>query len=53
MTRYATGRVEADGEKEVMDVMAERFAGLHDYRVKPLMVEIVTSPMFRVTGELN
>ena len=53
LTRYAIGRLEADGEEEVMEVMAERFAATHDYRVKPLMIEIITSPMFRVTGELN
>lgn len=49
LTRYATGRVEERPERAHIDVMTERFAA-HEYRVKPLLLEVVMSPMFRNAG---
>lgn len=50
MVRYATGRVEAAGEQPVLDALAERFAS-SGYRIRPLLVEVVMSPMFRRAGD--
>ena len=49
LTRYATGRVETRAEIATVRAMAERFAA-HDYRVKPMLLEVVMSPMFRNAG---
>ncbi len=49
MTRYATGRVEIREELNHLELMAERFGAL-DYRVQPMLLEIVLSPMFRTAG---
>ena len=49
MTRYAMGRVEIREELDHLDLMAERFAAL-GYRVRPMLLEIVTSPMFLSAG---
>ena len=50
LTRYATGRVEERDERPVLDVLSEQFAA-HEYRVQPLLMEIVMSPFFREAGE--
>lgn len=50
MTRYAMGRVEIREELDHLDLMAERFAAL-DYRIRPMLLEIVTSPMFLSAGD--
>ncbi len=50
LARYATGRVEAFEERNIMHVLEERFE-VHGYRVKPLILELVMSPLFRRPGE--
>ena len=50
VTRYAMGRVEIREELPHLDLMAERFSELH-YRVQPMLLEIVMSPMFLNAGE--
>lgn len=52
LTRYATGRLETNDEADRLDALTARFAG-HGYRVQPLLLEVVTSPLFRDAGELN
>jgi hypothetical protein len=49
MARYATGRVETDDERSWLKTLTERFE-LHGYEVRPLMLELVMSPMFREVG---
>ncbi|MFT6397517.1 MAG: hypothetical protein ACJAYU_002270 [Bradymonadia bacterium] len=49
MTRYAMGRVEIREELNHLDLMTDRFAAL-EYRVQPMLLEIVLSPMFRSAG---
>ena len=49
VARYATGRVEEAGERPVLATLSERFAQ-GGYRVRPLLLEIVMSPMFRRAG---
>ena len=50
MTRYAMGRVEIREELPHLDLMADRFGDLR-YRVQPMLLEIVMSPMFLAAGE--
>lgn len=50
LVRYATGRVEAPAELKVVGFLADRFADT-GYRVRPLLLEIVMSPLFRRAGE--
>lgn len=50
LTRYATGRVETWQERRLLDVLSTRFAAL-GYRVEPLLIELVMSPQFRLSGE--
>ena len=45
LLRYANGREESRGERDHLDVLNERMKH-HDYRVQPLLLEIVMSPMF-------
>jgi PAS domain-containing protein len=52
LVRYASGHVEAAGEQAAVEALADRFAAL-DYRVKPLLLEIVMSPLFRRAGALR
>ncbi len=47
--RYATGRLETDDEIKWLDVLVERFSQ-HEYRIKPLVLELIMSPMFRSAG---
>ena len=47
--RYASGRVETRDEMDHIWNLDDRFAS-HAYRVKPLLVEIVMSPLFRNAG---
>jgi hypothetical protein len=49
LARYATGRVEAPGEHVLLDDLSARFAAL-DYRLQPLLLEVIMSPMFRNAG---
>ncbi|MEL6178252.1 MAG: DUF1592 domain-containing protein, partial [Myxococcota bacterium] len=50
--RYATGRRAAFGERDVLNALEDEFASM-GYRVKPLLMEIVMSPMFRNPGQVN
>ncbi len=50
LVRYATGHVEVATEAAAIDALSERFAAL-GYRVRPLLLEIVMSPLFRLAGE--
>jgi hypothetical protein len=45
--RYATGHVDGDAEKALLNNLEERFK-LQEYRVLELMVDIVMSPGFRL-----
>ena len=49
LARYATGRVEAPGENVLLDDLSARFAAL-DYRLQPMLLEVIMSPMFRNAG---
>ncbi len=49
LTRYATGRTLVLDEFRALPTATERFAAL-DYRVRPMLLEIVMSPMFRSAG---
>lgn len=49
LARYATGREESRDELSHLDVLATHFAA-GEYRLKPLLLEIVMSPMFRNAG---
>ena len=51
MSRYAMGRLESIEERSVLRSLQERFE-LHGYRVKPLMMEVVMSPLFVNAGKL-
>lgn len=50
LTRYAVGRVEVREELDHLDVLAAHFAAV-GYRVRPMLLEIISSPMFRFAGE--
>lgn len=50
LTRYATGRVEPDGAEAALDLLTERFTGAHDHRFRPLLMELIVSPLFRQVG---
>ena len=50
LVRYAVGHVEGPGEGAEIAALADRFAAL-GYRVRPLLLEIVMSPVFRTAGE--
>mgnify|MGYP002632698679 CR=1 FL=1 len=47
--RYATGHVETEGEREVIEDLSARFAA-SGYRIKALLLETVMSPGFREAG---
>ena len=50
LTRYAIGRSEVREEFAHLDVLSLHFRA-HGYRLKPTLLEIVMSPMFRNAGE--
>ena len=50
LVRYANGRVEAPTEEAAIGDLADRFADL-GYRLQPMLLEIVMSPLFRTAGE--
>ncbi len=50
LSRYATGRVETYQESAWLNELVERF-NLHGYRIKPLVLELIMSPMFREAGQ--
>jgi hypothetical protein len=52
MVRYATGREEISGEQPWHDVLLERLE-VHGNQVKPLILDIIMSPLFRQSGELK
>ena len=52
LSRYAVGRLESDGEADWLDVLSERFK-IHGYQLRPLILELVMSPLFRGIGELK
>lgn len=47
--RYALGRLEVPGETAALNTLNARFAA-HGYRVRPLLLELVMSPLFRRAG---
>ena len=49
LTRYAIGRAEIREEIDHLDVLSEHFRA-NQYRIKPILLEIVMSPMFRNAG---
>ncbi len=51
MYQYATGTETGEGERALVDVLAERFAQ-SGYRIKSLLFDIVTSPGFRQVKEV-
>ncbi|MBT6489773.1 MAG: DUF1592 domain-containing protein [Deltaproteobacteria bacterium] len=51
MSRYAMGRFESNEERAVLRSLQDRFE-FHGYRVKPLMMEIIMSPLFENAGSL-
>ena len=52
MYGYATGHTAGDGEVELMDALADRFAA-EGHRVLSLMAAIAVSPGFRLLGEID
>lgn len=51
LSRYATGRIETQQEGHHLNRLEEQFL-THGFRVKPLVMEIIMSPLFRNAGEL-
>ena len=51
MSRYAMGRLENIEERSILSSLEDRFE-VHGYRVKPLMMEVIMSPIFRNAGKL-
>jgi hypothetical protein len=49
---YATGTETAEGERALVDVLAERFAQ-SGHRIKALLFDVVTSPGFRQVKEVT
>ena len=52
VSRYATGRLETPEESVWIEALTERFR-IHGYQLKPLILELVTSPLFRRIGVLK
>jgi len=47
LTRYATGQVEPGNAKPALAFLSSRFSDVHGHRMRPLMLELVMSPLFR------
>ena len=52
LSRYAIGRLENRGEAKWLAVLNDRFER-HGHRLKPLILELVMSPLFRRVGSLK
>jgi hypothetical protein len=52
LSRYATGRMENRAEAKWLDILNARFQS-HAYRLRPLILELVMSPLFRRVGSLK
>ena len=52
LSRYATGRIETRTERAWIDVLTQRFQR-HDHQLKPLILELVMSPLFTGVGSLK
>ena len=52
LSRYAIGRLESGIEKRWIELLTHRFA-VHGHQLKPLLLELITSPMFRTVGGLK
>ncbi|MEE2756161.1 MAG: DUF1592 domain-containing protein [Myxococcota bacterium] len=52
VSRYAVGRMEDAVEREWIDTLTDRFA-YHNYQLRPLMLELIVSPLFRRVGLLR
>ena len=52
LSRYATGRLESLGEDQWLQLLNRRFE-YHGYRIRPLILELVMSPLFRSVGPLK
>jgi hypothetical protein len=50
--RYVTGRKEASAEGSHVDVLNERLIH-HEYQLKPLLLEVIMSPLFRKAGSIE
>ena len=50
--RYANGREESSAEGKHLDVLDERLAH-HKYQIKPFLLEVVMSPLFRKAGNIE
>ena len=52
LSRYAMGRVESGQESAWLETLSDRFVE-HDYRLLPLVRELIASPLFRQAGAPN
>jgi hypothetical protein len=52
VSRYATGRLESRSESPWLAVLNDRFR-VHGYQLKPLLLELIMSPLFRGVGSLK
>ncbi|MBM73862.1 MAG: hypothetical protein CMK59_00565 [Proteobacteria bacterium] len=52
LSRYATGRIESSAEQAWVEVLNDRLT-IHEFRIKPLLLEVVMSPFFRNAGPLE
>ena len=52
ISRYAVGRIEDAVETEWIDALTARFA-YHNYQLRPLILELIVSPLFRRVGSLR
>jgi len=52
LSRYAVGRMESREEGEWIDILVNRFQE-HEYKLKPLILELIMSPIFRNVGALK
>jgi hypothetical protein len=52
VSRYAIGRAESYGEREWLGLLESRFAD-HNFQLKPLLLELIMSPLFQRLGPLK
>ena len=50
LTRYAIGRLETSAEAPMIEALYQRLK-LHQFRIKPWLVDLMTSPFFRYVGQ--
>ena len=52
LARYANGREESRAEREHLDILEQRLTH-HQYQIKPFLLEVVMSPLFRRAGSIE